>query len=125
MAPKMPRGLLILFVFALCFMPSSILVMGWEGGSFQHVDAPTLHTRKHGPKHGLCWIIKEDPGGDGPSNLPQLPPFTWGVRGKVDPPPLYGSVNFDVASPTTATTMAPPSYTDSSTFAPPPPLPPT
>jgi hypothetical protein len=66
MAPTMPRGLLTLFVFALCFMPSSILVMGWEGGSFQHVDAPTLHTRKHGP----CWIIKEDPGGEyiDPSN---------------------------------------------------------
>jgi hypothetical protein len=119
MAPKMPRGLLTFFVFALCFMPSSILVMGWEGGSFQHVDAPTLHTRKHGP----CWIIKEDPpSGDyiDPSN--EYPPF---FQGEVHRPPLYGSVKFDVASPTTATTMALPSYTDSSAFAPPPPLPPT
>jgi hypothetical protein len=114
MAPKMPRGLLTLFVFALCFMPSSILVMGWEGGSFQHVDAPTLHTRKHGP----CWIIKEDPGGEyiDPSN--EYPPFSQGGF-------HYGSIKFDVASPITTTTMAPPSYTDSSAFAPPPPLPPT
>jgi hypothetical protein len=119
MAPKMSRGLLTFFVFALCFMPSSILVMGWEGGSFQHVDAPTLHTRKHGP----CWIIKEDPPSEDyppidPSN--EFPPF---FQGEVHRPPIYGSIKIDVASPTTATTMAPPSYTDSSAFAPP--LPPT
>jgi hypothetical protein len=83
MAPTMPRGLLTLFVFVLCFMPSSILVLGWEGGSFQHVDAPTLYTREHGP----CWLIKDDPDGGDPSNLPQPPLFKWGVCGKVDPPP--------------------------------------
>jgi hypothetical protein len=125
MASKMPRGLLTLFVFALCFMPSSVLVMGWEGGSFQHVDAPTLHMRKHGP----CWVIKE-PGDGFYDSSNGSPPF---FQGEVDPPPShshshshhYGSIKFDVASPTTATTMAPPSYTDSSAFVPPPPLPPT